>query len=421
MNRDVEAVTNRGLSQSIQESIFAEALDVGNGAASVEAEPTGGAVVPASSNEEENVVRRRRRAVRSGQSDAAEPIGLRSIESAPTIPAPVPPKNVIGIGQGDLAANPEPPAIDSVEPEVSWFSEIALEGDGGDGHLASRGDRPEKEHHTRLGEIPAVQERYYALLKRRLKTEIQQHPPLFPWETDEVFDYEAEILDSSVGEIVPTKRVWLPQLHSLNLPVPLPEQILAQLFALTNQLINSSLREGEMLVRAVESLFPGQTAQLNHLARLTIASPTRSAATALDRLSKTALGLPDRYDEANPTQQMLLSMLAAREMVGALTINLSPTRHCQERQWLTAAGMLKLEVSYQEQSLKVRACLPDGGRLSLSGGKQVQTAHQDERGWLTLELGAAKPEQTYFLEIQLTNGEQLEPLTFAISVTAAEF
>ncbi|HIK08736.1 MAG TPA: PatU [Oscillatoriaceae cyanobacterium M33_DOE_052] len=402
----MKAFTDRSHSQGLQESIFAEALGVGNGAASASA-------VPASTDGEENVGR-------SGQSDAPA-------VSYPTIPSPVPPKNVMRGSQGDLAANPETTGIDSVEPEVSWFREMAGEEDGGDGHLASTGDKAQKKYHTRPGEIPAVQERYYALLKRRLKTEIQQHPPLFPWETDDIFEYEAEILDSSAGEIVPTKRVWLPQLHSLNLPVPLPEQILAQLFALTNKLINSSLREGEMLVRAVESLFPGQTAELNNLARLTIASPVRSAATVGERLSKTALGLPDRYDEANPTQQMLLSLLAAREMVGALTINLSPTRPCQERQWLTAAGMLKLEVSYQQSSLKVRACLPDGGRLYLSGDKQVQTANhthtreRGERGWVSLELGGAQPEQTYSLEIQLASGEQFEPLTFAISVTAAEF
>ena len=75
----------------------------------------------------------------------------------------------------------------------------------------------------------------------------------------------------------------------------------------------------------------------------------------------------------------------------------------------------------------MRACLPDGGRLYLSGDKQVQTANHKhtrerlDRGWVSLELGAAKPEQTYSLEIQLASGEQFEPLTFAISVTAAEF
>ncbi len=410
MNRDVESFTDRHLSGSLQESIFAEALGIGD-------EATSASTVPASSDREENIAR-------SGQSDAPE-------ESAP--PAPVALETgflaeiqfLMGGSQGDEYGLSEPTAnparcsdrIDSLEPEVTGERDLALEGDGG----SSRGDRPQKKHNTKPGEIPAVQERYYALLKRRLKTEIQQHPPKFPWETDEIFDYEAEILDYKAGEIVPTKRVWLPQLHSLNLPVALPEQILAQLFALTNQLIDSSLREGEMLVRAVESLFPGQTDQLNNLARLMLTTPARSVATGGERLSKMALGLPDRYDEANPTQQMLLSMLAAREMVLAQTINLSPTTPWQERQWLTAVGMLKLKVNYQDQSLKVRACLPDGGRLSLSGNEQVQTAPQEHQGWVSLELSTPDPDQTYFLEIQLASGDDFERLTFAISMTAAEF
>ncbi|TAF09903.1 MAG: PatU, partial [Nostocales cyanobacterium] len=34
-----------------------------------------------------------------------------------------------------------------------------------------------------LGEIPTVQERFQAVIKRRLQIEIQNHPPLFPWES----------------------------------------------------------------------------------------------------------------------------------------------------------------------------------------------------------------------------------------------
>jgi hypothetical protein len=41
------------------------------------------------------------------------------------------------------------------------------------------------------GEIPAVQDRFHALLKRRLLIEAQQKPPVFPWEKEAV-DYDAE-------------------------------------------------------------------------------------------------------------------------------------------------------------------------------------------------------------------------------------
>jgi hypothetical protein len=42
-----------------------------------------------------------------------------------------------------------------------------------------------------LGEMPTVQNRFQAILKRRLQAEIERHPPLFPWET-ELSDYESQ-------------------------------------------------------------------------------------------------------------------------------------------------------------------------------------------------------------------------------------
>lgn len=39
-----------------------------------------------------------------------------------------------------------------------------------------------------LGEIPAVQTRFQAVLKRRLQNQVQDNPPLFPWET-QLVDY----------------------------------------------------------------------------------------------------------------------------------------------------------------------------------------------------------------------------------------
>src|SRR4051812_1174767 len=35
-----------------------------------------------------------------------------------------------------------------------------------------------------LGEIPTVQDRFQAVLKHRLQIQAQDHPPLFPWETE---------------------------------------------------------------------------------------------------------------------------------------------------------------------------------------------------------------------------------------------
>ena len=43
-----------------------------------------------------------------------------------------------------------------------------------------------------MGEIPTVQERFQAILKRRLQDQIAENPPLFPWET-QVVDYPESI------------------------------------------------------------------------------------------------------------------------------------------------------------------------------------------------------------------------------------
>jgi hypothetical protein len=105
-----------------------------------------------------------------------------------------------------------------------------------------------------LGDVPAVQDRYYALLKNRLQSEIEQNPPLFPWETEQ-YRYE-------------TGWLWSRQLKTIQLPIPVPGDLLAKLLERCQNLAQSSLKEGAKLVQAVEELFPNQPEALNHLAGL---------------------------------------------------------------------------------------------------------------------------------------------------------
>ena len=60
---------------------------------------------------------------------------------------------------------------------------------------------------SELGEMPAVQNHLQTVLKRRLQSEIDQNPPLFPWESD-VQEYPIDIS-------VDTPALWLAQLRSL--------------------------------------------------------------------------------------------------------------------------------------------------------------------------------------------------------------
>ncbi|HEY9616452.1 MAG TPA: hypothetical protein V6C64_06415 [Microcoleaceae cyanobacterium] len=282
-----------------------------------------------------------------------------------------------------------------------------------------------------LGDIPAVQERFQALLKHRLQSEIQKNPPLFPWES-EIHDYEssspaysavgagiAPETGAGLGAKIPT-LVWLRQLDQLELPVKVPQSILVQLLARCQGVMRSSLREGAKLVRAVEELFPGQADSLNYLAGLVIASPVRSG--SMNPATTASANFPSSYEAAIPAQQMVLSLLAAREILSTLTLTVSATQPKVDRQWLTEVGALSLQVEYEPAtatpSVRIQSSLPCGGSLTLQGNEQQSIARRPDAGNLSVELFGLQPGQFYMLEVQLAELEQA-PLTFVIQAIAA--
>jgi hypothetical protein len=259
------------------------------------------------------------------------------------------------------------------------------------------------------GEIPAVQDRFHALLKRRLQIEIQQKPPLFPWEK-EISDYRSEPT-SVTSPVFSAASLWMAQLRNLSLPVALPEAVLVQLLERCEAVVLSSLREGAKLVKAVDALFPGQSPMLNDVARLVMVSPARSAGMLLPETD-----LPTSFDEAIAPQQMALSMMAVREILGSLTLTVTPSQPKVDRQWLTDQGLLTLKTEYQLSQgsvrLRVEADLPCSGSLQLQGEEWQALADRPDAGPLNLELRDLSPNKTYPLEVQL--GEQ-DKLIFAIS------
>ncbi len=284
-----------------------------------------------------------------------------------------------------------------------------------------------EESSLKSGEVPAVQDRFYSLLKRRLQTEIQRKPPLFPWEK-EISDYQPVTAGYAMAETGPSEEpslvgsdiripIWVAQLNQLNLPVPMPQEVLATLLERCQDAVQTSLREGAKLVRAVESLFPGQSQALNQLAGMVMVSPARSGSTAHRSPLQATEDFPSSYDVAIPPQQMVLSLLAAREILGALTLTLSPNQAIVERQWLTHTGMLNLQAKAEYQDdrvrLHVQAELPAGGSVKLRGS-QAQTASQRlDAGWIGVELFDLQPNQTYFLELR--SGQDEKPLVFALN------
>jgi hypothetical protein len=108
------------------------------------------------------------------------------------------------------------------------------------------------------------------------------------------------------------------------------------------------------------------------------------------------------YEEATPSQQILLSLLAAREMVDTLMVRLSPEQPHQQRHWQTPNGSITIDLNYQPQiaAVRVQAYLPGGGRLHLQGETQQVEAHRSHPGTLSGELLDCQPHQIYSLRVQ---------------------
>ncbi|MBE9041381.1 hypothetical protein IQ235_11370 [Oscillatoriales cyanobacterium LEGE 11467] len=263
-----------------------------------------------------------------------------------------------------------------------------------------------------LGEIPTVQHRFEALIKRRLQTEIQKAPPLFPWET-EVRDYSTDTFDELVTVGVPS-RLWTTQLKNLQLPVALPETLLKSLLARCQEVVNASVREGEKWVRAVEELFPDRSSELYELAGMVAMGPVRFGGGEQE-------SHPLAYEVATPKQQMVLSLMAAREILKTLKLRVSASEPRSTREWLTEAGVLTLEAEYQPDrwlgKLRVQVHLPEGGSLQFKGAGALATAQRTDAGSLSVELFDVQPQQTYTLEVTLDDREH-SPFTFVICPSA---
>jgi hypothetical protein len=252
------------------------------------------------------------------------------------------------------------------------------------------------------GETPAVQDRFHSLLKRRIRAELELKPPIFPWET-EGYEYDSERVATSERVLA-----WATQLQSLNLPVPMPERVLAQLFSQCQTVMQSSLQEGAKLVRAVESLFPGQDTALNQLAGFVLASPARSGAIAPPlKNSPGSANFPSNYDSATAPQQMALSLIAAREIIESLTLKVSSSQPVQ-RQWQMASGTLDLAAEYDVAMKRVRiqGQLPAAGKVDFKAQNSQATAHRSSAGSFSLELFDLEPNHSYWLDVQLQDADQ---------------
>lgn len=261
-----------------------------------------------------------------------------------------------------------------------------------------------------VGEIPAVQDRFHALLKHRLTVEIEQNPPLFPWESD-LCEYEAEEAEAIAGVV--SSQFWLKQIQR-QLPVPMAEPLLMELLDHCQRLAQSSAQIGRQLVTAVEPLFPGQTDTLNNLAGLVLATAPRSSAVVAEPDSQA--GFPEHYDEATPAQQMALSLIAAREILNLLTIAVPVNQPPIERQWMSDRGSITMTATYKaapEGLLQVNVALPCRGTVELRHEDQFSRAQRAGQGTLSADLDRLSRGDTCTLAVTL-DAEQ--PLTVTLQI-----
>jgi hypothetical protein len=257
-----------------------------------------------------------------------------------------------------------------------------------------------------------VQERFQAVVKRRLQLQIENHPPLFPWE-DQLIEYPEFVEESSIA-LVPN-RGWLTQRSQLNLPLTLPDQVFQHLLDKCQFLLASSLPLGAKLVKALESLFPEDHQEINDLAGLVLRSTYRSIST-LEKSSQ----IESDYSDLLPRQQMVLSLMAAKQLLETLTLPLTLTSPLVEREWLTDVGVFSIKVEvkslYPQKMLVIQSHLPAHGTLRLRENDTQVKAISTGTGDLTLEFPCAEHSQDYTLEVALSElGEQ--PLLLKIMLT----
>jgi hypothetical protein len=301
----------------------------------------------------------------------------------------------------DLSQTPEP--MNAPEPEMN-----ALDGKSSVDFEQMMQMLASEFPYPFASNLPKVQDRFDRLLKRRIETEVAGKPPLFPWETDHA-NYAAE---APMPAQLTAVSFWSTQLAQLQLPVPMPEALLADLLVRCQTLVAVPLREGAKLVKAVEEWFPNQSLDLNQLAGMVMVSPARSGNATIKqaRLS----GFPAHYDQANSAQQMALALLTAREIFDSLTLVISSRQPVVERQWNTAIGTLTLKAGKAKTNeLLIRGQFPCGGKLQLQSSDTSTEARRNTPGWLQVSLSYPSPDQTYLVEIHL-DAPDSPTMTFGI-------
>jgi hypothetical protein len=226
--------------------------------------------------------------------------------------------------------------------------------------------------------------RLHRLLKTRLEQQIQQQPPLFPWEQPTVSNLSEQ-----------KKTSWLEsQLINFQFPVELPKNILKQIFSACEEQMRSPLKIGARIVAAVNNFFPEDEQILNQLAGMILLDNPRSNS------PKELLKMD--YEKAKQKTQMAVLLLTAKTIINDLTIKLKNQQKINKK-WQTNRGEIILNIEHNQKSLDIKVNLPTSGKIEIYA--QELSKQINQAGELQINLTEIKPQ--YHLEITLENQESL--------------
>jgi hypothetical protein len=284
-------------------------------------------------------------------------------------------------------------------------------------------DLPQSSEHPslELGEESVIEDRFYALLRQRIRNVIETHPPLFPWESELVDYQDVPVSTAPVAPGALAAATWLPQLQALKLPFSLPQPVLLRLLQHCQGLNSAVLREGERLVQAVETFFPDCAELLPRIAGQVMLGPARYHGE--QRWAQLGSKLPGSYEQASVEQQIFATMLAAQELFDSLQLDLFDRTAVTQR-WQTVEGEIVLTVARLAAShqtdfsqwaglcLVIEAVLPVAGTLSINVADTVITAEKVASGRVRCLIPAEPSQSFYPVRIQL--GAAQAPLELVI-------
>ena len=256
-----------------------------------------------------------------------------------------------------------------------------------------------------MTDFSIVENRFQEILKQRLSIEIENNPPLFPWET-EILEYPTEIYDE-VSQ--PKFSLWF---QEIALPIQFPTEVFSELIEACFNMFDSFSPQPIQMVNAVSKIFPGELSFLNDQATILAVAGANRGVETLEKKIALDNNLQD-YDNCSKEQKMTFSLLAAQKILNALTLHLSIAQPSITREWELETGKIILKAEYLASSEKIRVEInvSEDGEITWENNSLKCNSLEP----IIFDLNQVKTQKIYPIKIQLSDSEK-NSLTCAIQI-----